>query len=69
MEELSQGRVPNPCTPDCPKRTSFCHGECPEYAKYHAYRRLIYKARIKDFDANALQSDSISKGKRRYNFE
>ena len=69
MEERSQGRVPNPCTPDCPERNAFCHGECERYAKYAAYRRLIYKERIKGYDANALQAEAIQKGRRRYNLE
>lgn len=69
MEERSQGRVPNPCTKDCPKRTAVCHGECKEYADYAAYRRMIYKSRLMDGEVNALESESYRKGRRRMHLE
>ena len=24
----------NPCVPDCPRRSSTCHGSCPDYSLY-----------------------------------
>ena len=24
----------NPCAPDCPRRSSTCHGSCPDYSLY-----------------------------------
>lgn len=69
MSEISQGRVPNPCLPNCPDRTAVCHGECERYARYAAYRRRLYAENLKDFEANALESESYRKGRRRQYFE
>lgn len=38
----------SPCGWDCPKRSSTCHGECPEYLAYYAERREENKNKVSE---------------------
>lgn len=72
MEERSPRirHVPNPCEPDCPERTSDCHGGCKRYARYYDYNRLKDEARRSKFDIEALEHQRhIQKSRRCYNNE
>lgn len=41
--------IPNPCKPDCPRRSATCHGNCPDYADFRRakdeYNQKVYKAK------------------------
>lgn len=39
-----------PCSQDCPNRSATCHADCPEYAKYAAWRAHIRNVRAKRND-------------------
>lgn len=38
----------SPCAKDCPRRTSTCHGDCPEYLKFFAEQQQWVTACQKD---------------------
>ena len=36
---------PNPCRPDCPRRSGECHAGCKEYAEFRADREQFNRDR------------------------
>lgn len=62
----------NPCYvdgKDCPKRTSTCHGECPEYLEFFnervAYNAMMYQKRHDDELVTGIRINSLHKIKTR----
>lgn len=49
-------RVPNPCKPDCPKRSGTCHIDCPAYQAYAVANEL---RRQENLEQQQLRSDCI----------
>ena len=49
----------NPCVQDCPRRTATCHADCPDYAKYAAWRKEQRQAK---HEWQAMQS-ALNHGK------
>ncbi len=41
-------RHDSPCDRECPKRTSTCHGSCPDYDIYAEVQKAKRKARFDD---------------------
>lgn len=37
----------HPCSPDCPKRSTYCHSTCEEYKTYADDREYIRQQRSK----------------------
>lgn len=52
-----------PCTPDCPRRSTTCHGTCKEYAQAVAKNEKIRKARQKALFDNSYHAKAVVEAK------
>lgn len=46
QHSTTEGRMKQPCAKDCPDRTATCHGTCPKWAEWEAYKEKLYDERI-----------------------
>lgn len=49
--------IPNPCKKDCPKRSSTCHANCPDYALFRADCDERNRNRAKEIESRPFSHD------------
>ena len=50
-----------PCAPDCPRRSATCHGSCPDYAAYVAWRKEVRENRQRDVNAASTAIEGFNR--------
>lgn len=53
----------NPCARDCPRRTIGCHGKCPDYAAFAAWREEVRQA---SYRRNQIIGAEVDAAERKY---